>query len=232
MSGDSWCEPDGAILIPGAFVECTIDTDDAQGGQYRNTAIVTATGVQSPAVSTVVTAVSHYFGGSVANTGITLTKQTNGQRLIDGAPSYLRVGDPVTWTYRITNSGEVTISNLILHDSPEGPITNCEPTLGGALAPDAHTTCLVTGTAKVNGQYVNTATVTGQIVGTGQPVTATAIGSYIGFDSGLVKMASSSTVTLGQEITYALVVIHHPGNDRPPAVATDRRYCHYDHTGR
>ena len=208
-----WCEPPGAILLPGAFVECTID-EYAQAGQYRNTAIVTATSVLSPAVSTVVTAVSHYFGGSVASTGITLTKQTNGQRLIDGAGPYIRVGDPVTWTYRITNSGEVTITNLVLHDSPEGAITNCQPAFADALAPRAHSTCLVTGTAKVNGRYVNTATVTGQVAGTRQPVTATAIGSYIGFDSGLVKMASSSTVTLGQEITYTLVVST-PRTNRP-----------------
>jgi uncharacterized repeat protein (TIGR01451 family) len=74
----------------------------------------------------------------------------------------------VTWTYYITNTGNITLTNIVLVDIPAGPVTNCTPSLNGLLLGVGGTVmCTRTSTAAANGQYTNTAVVTGSATITG-----------------------------------------------------------------
>jgi len=87
---------------------------------------------------------------------ISVEKSTNGQDA-DSAPGpTIAVGDPVTWTYVVTNIGDTELTNVALVDDQLGPITCPETT----LAADEAMTCTAEGVA-VEGPYVNEASVTG-----------------------------------------------------------------------
>ncbi|MFN8489135.1 MAG: hypothetical protein U0350_16230 [Caldilineaceae bacterium] len=86
---------------------------------------------------------------------IVLKKYTNGYDADTITGPYLSVGSVVTWTYVITNIGNVTLTNVTLTDDKPGGVV-CPVT---TLAPNAMTTCTTTGIAA--GQYTNTAIVTG-----------------------------------------------------------------------
>ncbi len=86
--------------------------------------------------------------------GIEIEKSTNGTDA-DFAPGpVIPVGDPVTWTYLVTNTGNTTLNNLVVEDSDIGTVT-CPTT----IPIDQSVTCTATGVA-VAGQYENTATAT------------------------------------------------------------------------
>ena len=73
-------------------------------------------------------------------------------------------GDAVTWTYVISNTGEITLTNLILVDDQLGQIgpggvSNCPP-VDTPLGIGEKMTCTATGIAQP-GQYANTAVVSG-----------------------------------------------------------------------
>ena len=92
---------------------------------------------------------SHYFG---IKTGIDLTKWTNGYDAdsVTDSMATVALGAPVTWTYRITNTGNVVLNDLTLIDDIEGDIT-CPVT---SLAPGASILCVKSGVATVNGIYI------------------------------------------------------------------------------
>ena len=96
---------------------------------------------------------SNYFG---SGPGIDVEKATNGVDA-DAIPGpSVAVGDTVTWTYVVTNTGNVDLDSIVLTDDIEGVIT-CPAT---TLAVGESMTCTLTGTA-IDGQYTNNADVTG-----------------------------------------------------------------------
>jgi hypothetical protein len=133
----------------------------AGSGQYSNTAQVTATPLFGPQVDAADT--SYYFGMSPA---LTLTKRTNGQIARSAPGPYILVDDPVTWTYVITNSGNITLSAVTLVDDQLGPILCPDDVLSAGES----MSCQQSGLA-LAGQYANTAVVTGRPTA-GAPVTA------------------------------------------------------------
>ena len=90
---------------------------------------------------------------------IHLEKYTNG--ILVDEPSkipYIKVGDKVTWTYKVYNdSTKVTIKNIKVTDDKEGSI-DCPQS---SLEPGASMECTKTGVAK-EGAYKNMGTVTGE----------------------------------------------------------------------
>ncbi|MEL6983202.1 MAG: SdrD B-like domain-containing protein, partial [Actinomycetota bacterium] len=106
---------------------------------------------------------SHYFG---AGGGLQVEKSTNGQDAdVPPGPS-ITEDEPVNWTYVVTNTGNVTVNNIVVSDD-QGVVVTC-PT--DTLAPGASLTCTGSGTATV-GQYANIGSATGQPVdGNGNPV--------------------------------------------------------------
>jgi hypothetical protein len=164
----------GAISCPattlaiGANMTCT-KTSTAVAGQYTN--IGTATGTPPSGPSVTASNPDNYFGSAAA---ISILKKTNGTNN-DVAPGpTVAVGSTVTWTYLVTNTGNVPLTGVAVTDNKVGAIS-CPAT---TLAVGASMTCTKTGTA-VAGQYTNIGTVTGTPPA-GSNVTASNPDNYFG----------------------------------------------------
>ena len=139
-------------LAAGQSMTCTAE-GVAIEGQYRNVGSVTATGAENEEVGD--EDASHYIGVPFAPApSVDIEKATNGVDADLPTGPVLNVGDPVTWTYRVTNNGNVDLTAIDVTDDQLGAIT-CPAT---ALAPDESMTCEATGIA-IEGQYTNRATV-------------------------------------------------------------------------
>jgi len=149
-----------SFLDPGAFMVCTA-FGTAQAGQYAN--VGTVTGFADVAVGGEVSDSdpSHYFGIE-PGPAIQLEKATNGQDA-DAAPGpAIPEGDPVTWTYVVSNLTEMDLFNVQVTDD-QGVMVNCP---GTSLSGNQSMTCTASGTAQL-GPYANLGTVTaflGEIV--------------------------------------------------------------------
>lgn len=161
-----------AVLPSGGSFTCSRQ-GMAEPGQYVNAATVTGQpdGGGDP-VSDI--DLSHYFG---VEAGIALAKLTNGQQADAPPGSMILTGDPVTWTYVVTNSGNVRLRDIVLTDRVEGQAA-CE---ASTLAGNQSMTCVLTGTAS-SGPYSNTATVMGIPPGGLAPVSDEDDGYYFGAD--------------------------------------------------
>ena len=94
-------------------------TGMAVSGQYSNTASVIA---YPPDDLPAVTAgdPSHYYG---SDPEIALKKLTRVEDATAPPGPYIVAGDPVSWTYIVTNTGNVTLTNIVLTDDQEGSIS-------------------------------------------------------------------------------------------------------------
>lgn len=84
--------------------------------------------------------------------GIDIQKSTNGHDADTPTGPSITVGDPVTWTYLVTNTGQVDLTGVIVTDDILGPICTI-----GNLVVDASQTCEITGAATA-GRHVNIGT--------------------------------------------------------------------------
>ncbi len=138
-------------LGPGEQKECTASSVAIEG-QYEN--VGTAFG--TPPMGDPVTAndASHYFGTTPS---IKIRKATNGEDSDAPPGPYIPVGEPVTWTYVITNTGNITLTAVAVVDDHQGVTPDCP---GLVLAPQDWMECTASGVA-VAGQYQNIGTATG-----------------------------------------------------------------------
>ena len=181
------------ILLPGESVTCT-GTGTATAGQYSNTATVTgpaltppdgcacdptdpATWPTDPAVyepmlddagePVVVDDEddSHYFG---ADPSVDIEKDTNGDQADTPNGPVIAIGDTVTWTYVVENTGNTALAPATVTDD-QGVTVLCDVDGDGTfegsnvipvLLPGETVTCEGTGIA-TGGQYSNNAEVTG-----------------------------------------------------------------------
>ncbi len=88
--------------------------------------------------------------------GIDIEKFTNGEDADTPTGPIIPVGDAVAWTYVVTNTGNVPLSNVTVTDN-QGVVVSCPKT---TLAPGESMNCTGSGTA-VAGQYANIGTATG-----------------------------------------------------------------------
>ncbi len=138
-------------LAAGESMTCAAVTGVALPGQYANVATVTGLTPLDEVVSD--SDPSHYFG-AVAE--IDIEKATNGVDADTQSPQNLiPVGTAVTWTYVVTNTGNLTLTDVAVTDDVRGPIC-----VIGTLAPGASTTCSDSSVA-VEGRYVNVGHVRG-----------------------------------------------------------------------
>jgi len=91
-----------------------------------------------------------------AGPGIDIEKFTNGEDADNAPGPSIQVGQTVTFTYRVTNTGTINLNGIAVTDD-RGVAVSC----GGqtTLAPDASMTCTGTATATL-GQYANVGTAT------------------------------------------------------------------------
>jgi uncharacterized repeat protein (TIGR01451 family) len=150
LGGDITADCDKAALAVGEFAICTV-SDTATAGQYANEATVTGTPPSGPDV--IDRDPSHYFG---AHPGLSLEKRVNDLDA-DVAPGpEVLVGDTVTFTFRVENTGNEALTDVTVLDDQLGTIACPQDT----LAVGERMVCTVEAVATL-GQHENTATVTG-----------------------------------------------------------------------
>jgi uncharacterized repeat protein (TIGR01451 family) len=197
-------------LQPGASMLCT-RTGIAESGQYTNTGTVTAIDATNPNGPGLTSSdPSHYFG---ATPGIVLKKYTNGHDADTPTGPNILVGQPVTWTYVVTNTGNITLVNVQVTDDIEGVIS-CPKT---TLLPGEVMTCEKAGVARA-GQYANTGTVSAVNSATpnGPGLTSSDPSHYFGATPGIVlkkyvngddaNTAPGITVPVGSTVTWTYIV--------------------------
>ncbi len=121
-SGASNCPSNGSTLAPGESITCTA-TGVAQAGQYANIGAVVGQ-VELGLATVTDTDPSHYFG---LNPAITIEKSTNGQDADDPDSADVPVlvpGDPVVWTYDVTNVGNVAVAQADIRVTDNVPGVN------------------------------------------------------------------------------------------------------------
>lgn len=169
----------------------TISKDLAGGQIISNTASVTSTEVSIP--------ITGQASITVANLpAITITKTVNKETA--------SVGETITYTYYVTNTGNAILMNLTASDTPLGSI----PLDQSTLAPGEGATGSLTYTiveADLPGPITNTAAVTGTSIS--GDITATAETSVnLDFNAAITiaKTANVETVAVGDAITYTYFV--------------------------
>jgi hypothetical protein len=139
-------------LAPGESMACTAN-GVATLGAYENIGVATGKSPCGPEAKD--SDPSHHTG--VRNPpGLKIEKLTNGQHNTQAPGSSIAVGSPITWSYIVTNTGKVTLSNVQVTDDKVSPIT-CPKT---TLAPGESMTCTANGVAAAC-QHMNTATAAG-----------------------------------------------------------------------
>jgi len=205
QSGD-----DGNSLLDPGETWIYSATATAVPGQYQN--VGTATGRYQEQTLTA-SDPAHYFGGQAA---IGIKKSTNGEDANEQPGPYITPGEAVTWSYLITNLGNVAISNLLVTDSESSvtPAYLSGDDGDGMLNPGESWLYQASGTA-LAGQYGNVGSVYGTDI-FGQPVTASDASHYFGPSPSLriKKMTNGEDADLpigpaipaGQPVLWSYVV--------------------------
>jgi uncharacterized repeat protein (TIGR01451 family) len=206
-----------SILAADETMTCTASSI-AVAGQYTNTGSVKGTPPSGPDVTA--SNVDHYFGSQPS---VKIVKYTNGQDANTAPGPYIPVGSTVSWTYVVTNTGNVPLTNVTVTDDHSGVTVSCPST---SLATGASMTCTASGTA-VAGQYTNL----GSVKGTppvGSDVTSTDPSNYFGSNPSIqiVKTTNGTdndsapgpTVYVGSTVTWRYTVTNN-GNVTLTSVA-------------
>jgi hypothetical protein len=236
VADDNDDEPPGVVcpvttLAPTASTTCTsqrtVTQADIKAGSITNIAVASSLtpssgAVSSPSDSATVTA--------VPSPSLTLVKSAS-------APSYSFAGEVVGYSYLVTNTGNLTLSNLtVADDNDDAPGVTCPVTL---LSPGASTTCTSQRTVAQGdldaGSITNTAIASstpssgGPIMSPPDSVTVTAIANP---SMSLAKSAAPTTYAApGDVIGYSYLVtntgnltlsnlsVADDNDDEPPGVA-------------
>lgn len=118
-------------LEPGESMTCTASST-AVAGQHRN--VGTATGMPPSGPAVTATDPANYVG---LTPGISLEKLVNGFEADTAPGPTFLVGTQLLWTYIVTNTGDVTLTNVGVTDSDGFPV-QCPKT---TLAPGESMTC-------------------------------------------------------------------------------------------
>ena len=122
----------------------------AEAGQYMN--VATACG-EADGQQVCFSASSHYFGVEAA---IDIEKATNGEDADTPTGPLIPVGEPVNWTYQVTNIGNVDLMDVTVVDD-QGVAVTCPQ---NSLTAGESMTCLGNGIAQA-GQNANIGKATG-----------------------------------------------------------------------
>lgn len=197
--------PKGA-LEPGESMECTA-TGKAALPIGKHSLPVSATGRSSCSEASAA-GVGYYTvpeSECVASPAIQIEKSTNGQDADTAPGPQIPVGSPVTWTYVVTNTGDVALTGVKVTDD-KGVAVSCPKT---ALQAGESMTCTGSGTAQP-GQYRNVGAVTGTPP-CGNPVSDDDPSHYYGTTPGLaiVKLTNGhdANTAPGPEIPVGSAII-------------------------
>ena len=204
----------------------TITQADLDNGSVRDTA--TASGDPPGCSSSGCASTSAGSGLRVALTqapALTVVKSSP-------TPSYSAVGDTIAYGFLVTNTGNVTLSNIAVNDTETAPATqaNLSPITcpDSTLAPAAAETCAATYTVTaadmLNGSVSDTATASGTPPGSVTPVTSgssgTTVNAYFAVVT-LTKSATTTTPTVGSHDTFTLTAANAGPSDSGQVLVTD-----------
>lgn len=101
------------------------------------------------------------FGYVEADTSVSLTKTVNGEHTPTGTGPEVAQGSAVAWSYEVTNTGALALSNVVVSDDDSSLAIDCGDGTNviASLAAGASATCTATSAAVV-GQYTGVGTVT------------------------------------------------------------------------
>ena len=192
-------------LAPGASVVCTATYTTTQADVDRGSVTNTGTANGSPPSGSAVSDISTVVIPAVANPAITLVKSAS-------ITSFSGPAVPVTYSYQVTNSGNVTLTSITVKDPHSGLSTITCP--DSSLPPSASETCTATYTttqADVDrGSITNLAIASGISPRGPPPVTDRSTVTIPAVQTPsltLVKSASiSSFSTAGTPVTYQYLV--------------------------
>ncbi len=191
-------------LAVGASMTCTM-TGTATLGQYANNSAVV--GTSPTGIQVTDQDPSHYLALAPA---IDIEKATNGEDADTPTGPVVEAGDVVTWTYEVTNTGAVTLTNVTVTDDKIGDVACPQDTLGVG----ASMTCTMTGTATL-GQYANNSAVVGTSPG-GTQVTDQDPSHYLALGPDIIIEKATNgedadtptgpVVEVGSTVTWTYVV--------------------------
>lgn len=212
-----------AMLAPGEVLSAagthTVTQADLDAGHFFNIAGAQGKG-PAPSETPVADTADNNIP-AVQNPEITIVKTTNGA---DGL--FIPADADITWTYAVTNTGNVTLKNVVVTDSDLGAVGTV-----ATLVPNARETMTMAGTAVV-GLYENTGTVSASPPA-GSKVTDSDDSSYFGAKPHIliVKTAKNITAngtagdavtgTAGDDFLYTLVVTNTGNVDLSDVIISD-----------
>jgi uncharacterized repeat protein (TIGR01451 family) len=240
LASDLACDPaELASIAVGGSVDCTatheITQDDVDAGSFSNTATADSDQIDPQGATETVTT-------AAAAPALSLTKDAtavNGQA-VSGQVRNVKLNDVITYTMVVTNSGNVTVDNVVITDELAGLSSlSCDPVTPAKLAPGASVTC--TATYSVTQQNVdseegfyNVAQASGSY--NGQPVDSNlaSVQIYTLHDAGLSVDKTALNVPEGgfrlNDVVHYQIVVTNTGNmtldgidvyDRLPGVTLD-----------
>ena len=188
------CPAAAASLAPGADVTCTgsylVTQADLDRGVIENTATATAT---APA-GTVVTA-----DGATSVPVLQAPELSIEKTASPASPaSVSAVGDPTSYAFTITNTGNVSIADVSLSDPIDGlSAPSCTPALGTTLLPGNAITC--TATRAVTQEDLNRGVIDNTATAAGLAPNGTAVPPAS--DAAQIRVAQSPELTLDKTVS-------------------------------
>jgi uncharacterized repeat protein (TIGR01451 family) len=186
-------------------------TATAMAGQQTNTGTATAADATHPGTTTTDINFANYFGDAP---GIHIVEFVNGQDADSPTGPHVFAGSTVTFTYVVTDIGNVPLANVVVTDDKLGHITSFTGDSNGNGLLDTTETWTYTATATaLAGQQTNTGTATGRDANNppGTMVTATNPANYFGTlnpspppgtTADMILRASNTSPTAGQYEIY------------------------------
>ena len=208
----------GVSLAAGATIECTashtVTAADLTTGSITNVASASGTGGSTP-VSANSANITTVAALRIVKSRVSVTNGANAT-----------TGDTITYSIVVTNTGEVTLTNLVIND-PNATVT-CPGGSLASLAAGASVTCsathVATYTEAAANQALNTASVTStQITGAiySNTVTTPLVSPPAAPHVSIVKSRTSSApVNEGDVVTYSITVTSDGPNGTGPATVT------------
>ena len=220
MPGLSAITCPATTLAPGASTTCTATYTTTQADLDRGSIANTATASGTPPTGPAVTADSSLNIPATRNPSIALAKTAN-------PTTFSGPGVVITYSYRVTNTGNVTLTSVGVTDPMSGlSAINCNGVT--SLAPGASVTCTATRTTTQDDVDAGSITNTGTAAGTpptGAPITAQSqatVTANVTPAISLVKTASVPSFTAtGVTITYSYEVTNTGNVTLSPVDVTD-----------
>jgi len=212
-------------LAPGESETCTashtLSQDDIDAGSYSDTADASGTPPTGPDVTD-----SDTEKVTIPTTS-TLTVEKSGV-LNDGADGIAQEGETISYTIKVTNTGNVSLSSVTVTDTEVESIS-CPAT---TLAPGAFMTCTATHTLTQDdidaGKYDNTAHAAGKTPGgddvTGEGSTEVLIPAHpaISVDkTGSIDFGTNGVPDAGEVIHYSITVVNTGNVTLDPVTVSD-----------